>query len=138
MSLTRTADQISKVAYWSYLVLGLGHLIPVLLFLLFEQLGQLGFTYVLFLILVAPVLGTIAVVLSIVRQFWGTEWKLLALLASTTMYVSIVFMMDTGMIPASRDEVVMVAYGAVASFLPVWHFVTEKQRLADIGPPRST
>ena len=88
MSPRRRADQISKLAYWAYLVLGLGTFVPMVMFLLFERLGQLGWIYIFFLVLVAPVLGTIAVILSIVRQRWGTEWKLLALLASTAIFFS--------------------------------------------------
>lgn len=67
MSPTRRADQVSKVAYWAYLVLGFGTLVPMVAFLLFERLGQLGWIYIFFLVLVAPVLGAIAVILSIVR-----------------------------------------------------------------------
>jgi len=96
------------------------------MFLLFERLGQLGWIYIFFLVLVAPVLGTIAVILSIVRQRWGTEWKLLALLASTAIFFSISFMMHAGLIPAERDEVVIASFGAVTSFIAIWHFVSDR------------
>lgn len=126
MSPTRRADQISKVAYWAYLVLGLGTFVPVVGFLLFERLGQLGWIYIFFLVLVAPVLGTIAVILSIVRQIWGLESKLLLLLASTAIFFSISFMMHTGLIPAEHDEVVIASFGAVTLFIAIWHFVTDR------------
>lgn len=126
MSSIRRADQISKIAYWAYLLLGLGTLIPIVLFILFEPLQQLGLTYLGFLIFVAPVLGTTAVILSIVRQRWGPEWKLLALLASTAIFFSISIMMDTGSIPAEYDGVVIVSFGAVTSFIAIWHFVSDR------------
>ena len=126
MSTRRRANQISKLAYWAYLVLGLGTFVPMVMFLLFEHLGQLGWIYIFFLVLVAPVLGTIAVILSIVRQRWGPEWKLLALLASTAIFLSISFMMHTGLIPAERDEVVIASFGAVTSFIAIWHFVSDR------------
>jgi hypothetical protein len=77
-------------------------------------------------VLVAPVLGTIAVILSIVRQTWGLEPKLLLLLASTAIFFSISFMMHTGLIPAERDEVVIASFGAVTSFIAIWHFVSDR------------
>ena len=126
MSPRRRADQISKLAYWAYLVLGLGTFVPMVMFLLFERLGQLGWIYIFFLVLVAPVLGTIAVILSIVRQRWGPEWKLLALPASTAIFFSISFMMHTGLIPAERDEVVIASFGAVTLFIAIWHFVSDR------------
>jgi hypothetical protein len=126
MSPTRRADQISKVAYWAYLVLGLGAFFPVVGFLLFERLGQLGWIYIFFLVLVAPVLGAIAVILSIVRQIWGLESKLLLLLASTAIFFAISFMMHTGLIPAERDEVVIASFGAVTSFITIWHLVSDR------------
>ena len=126
MSPTRRADQISKIAYWAYLVLGLGTFVPMVAFLLFERVGQLGWVYIFFLVLVAPVLGAIAVILSIVRQTWGLESKLLLLLASTGIFFSISFMMQIGLIPADRDELVIASFGAVTSFIAIWHFVSDK------------
>ena len=124
-----TPDRISKIAYSAYLVLGLGTFIPIVIILLFEHplMEVLGWAYLFFLVLVAPILGTIAVVLSIVRQFWGLESKLLLLLASTAIYFLISFMMHTGVIPADRDEVVIASFGAVTSFLAIWHFVSDRQ-----------
>ena len=121
ISPTQRADQISKKAYWAYLLLGLGVLIPLVLFLLFEPLGELGLTYLGFLIFVAPVLGTIAVVLSIVRQRWGLEWKLLVLSGSTVIFFAIFFM-----IPAVEDGVVIASFGVVSSFIPIWHFISDR------------
>ena len=121
ISQTQRADQISKKAYWAYLLLGLGLLIPLVLFLLFEPLGELGLTYLGFLIFVAPVLGTIAVVLSIVRQRWGLEWKLLVLSGSTVIFFAIFFM-----IPAVEDGVVIASFGVVSSFIPIWHFISDR------------
>lgn len=131
MSPTRRADQVSKVAYWAYLVLGFGTLVPMVAFLLFERLGQLGWIYIFFLVLVAPVLGAIAVILSIVRQIWGLESKLLLLLASTAIFFLISFMMHTGLIPAERDELVIASFGAVTSFIAIWHFVSDRRNPVD-------
>ena len=119
-------DRISKLAYLAYLVLGLGTFVPMVVFLLFERLGQLGWIYIYFLVLVAPILGTIAVILSVVRQIWGLESKLLLLLASTAIFFSISFMMHTGLIPAERDEVVIASFGLVTSFIAIWHFVSDR------------
>ena len=131
MSPTRRADQVSKVAYWAYLVLGFGTLVPMVAFLLFERLGQLGWIYIFFLVLVAPVLGAIAVILSIVRQIWGLESKLLLLLASTAIFFSISFMMHTGLIPAERDELVIASFGAVTAFIAFWHLVSDRRNPVD-------
>lgn len=131
MSPTRRADQISKIAYWAYLALGLGTFVPMVVFLLFPRLGQLGWIYIVFLVLVAPVLGTIAVILSIVRQIWGRESKLLLLLASTVIFFLISIMMHTGLIPAERDEVVITLFGAVTSFIAIWHFVSDRWNPVD-------
>ena len=129
MALKGRPDRISKVAYTTYLALGLGTLIPIVIILLFEHpsMEVLGWAYVFFLVLVAPVLGTIAVVLSIVRQFWGLESKLLLLLASTAIYFLISFLMHTGRLPADRDEIVIASFGAVTSFLAIWHFASDRQ-----------
>ena len=126
MSSRRRADQISKLAYWAYLALGLGTFVPMVVFLLFPRLGQLGWIYIFFLVLVAPALGTIAVILSIVRQIWGLESKLLLLPASTAIFFAISFMMHTGLIPAERDEVVIASFGAVTSFITIWHLVSDR------------
>ena len=133
MAMNSRPDRISKMAYSAYLVLGLGTFIPIVIILLFEHpsMEVLGWAYIFFLVLVAPVLGTIAVVLSIVRQFWGLESKLLLLLASTAIYFLISFMMHTGLIPADRDEVVIASFGAVTSFLAIWHFVSDRRNSVD-------
>ena len=123
ISPTQRSDQISKIAYRAYLLLGLGVLIPLVLFLLFEPLGELGLTYLGFLIFVAPVLGTIAVVLSIVRQRWGLEWKLLVLSGSTVIFFAIFFI---GLIPAVGDAVVIASFGAITLFIPIWHFISDR------------
>ena len=126
MSPIRRADQVSKIAYWAYLLLGLGLLIPTVLYLLFPPLGQLGLSYIFFVIFVGPILGTIGFILSLVRQLWGLEWKLLALLVSTAIYVSFLFMMETGLISPWWDAIVIVSFGAITTFLAVWHFVFDK------------
>ena len=126
MSPRRRADQISKLAYWAYLLLGLGLLIPAVLYLLFPPLGQLGLSYVFFIIFVGPILGVIGFILSLVRQLWGLEWKLLALLVSTAIYVSVLFMMETGLISPWWDAIVIVSFGAITTFLAIWHFVFDK------------
>ena len=133
MALNSRPDRISKVAYSAYLVLGLGTFIPIVIILLFEHptMEVLGWAYLFFLVLVAPVLGTIAVVLAVVRQFWGLESKLLLLLASTAIYFLVSFMMHTGLIPADRDEIVIASFGAVTSFLAIWHFVSDRQNPVD-------
>ena len=129
MALKSGPDRISKIAYSAYLVLGLGTFIPIVMILLFEHpsMEALGWVYLFFLVLVAPILGTIAVLLSIVRQFWGLESKLLLLLASTAIYFLISFMMHTGRLPADRDEIVIASFGAVTSFLAIWHFISDRQ-----------
>ena len=131
MSPNRRADQISKIAYWAYLIVGLGTFVPVVVFLLFPSLGQLGWIFIFFLVLVAPVLGTIAVILSIVRQIWGLESKLLLLLASTAIFLLISFMMHTGLLPAEYDEVVIALFGAVTSCVAIWHFVSDRRNPVD-------
>jgi len=126
MSPRRRADQVSKIAYWAYLLLGLGLLIPAVLYLLFPPLGQLGLSYVFFIIFVGPILGTIGFILSLVRQLWGLEWKLLALLVSTAIYLFFLFMMETGLISPWWDAIVIVSFGAITTFLAIWHFVFDK------------
>ena len=128
MTLRNGPDRITTLAYLAYLVLGLGTFIPMVIFLLFEDASMEGlfWTYIFFLVVVTPILGTIAVILSIVRQFSRLEWKLLVLLASTVIFFSISVMMHTGLIPAERDETVIASYGAVTSFFAIWHFVFDK------------
>jgi hypothetical protein len=127
MPLGRETDRISNLAYWAYLVLGLGALIPAVIFLLFQHPSMEGlfWTYVGFLVLVIPILGTIAIILSIKRQFLGLEWKLLVLLVSTTIYLLIFFMMITGLI-GWLDQTVIISFGAVTSFFAIWHFVFDR------------
>ncbi len=100
----------------------------MVIFLLFEHPSMEGlfWAYIFFLVLVVPILGTIAVILSIVRQFRGLEWKLLILLASTLIFFSISLMMHTGLIPAERDETVIASFGAVTSIFAIWHFVFDR------------
>ena len=133
MALKGGPDRISKMAYLAYLVLGLGTFIPIVIILLFEHpsMEALGWAYVFFLVLVAPILGAIAVVLSIVRQFWGLESNLLVLLAWTVIFFSISIMMHTGLLPAERDEVVIASFGAVTSFLAIRHLVADRQHPVD-------
>ena len=133
MSLRCGPDRISKLAYLAYLVLGLGTFIPMVIFLLFQHpsMEVLFWAYLFFLVLVIPILGTIAVILSIVRQFWGLEWKLLVLLASTAIFFLISFMMHTGLIPAERDETVIASFGAVTSFFAIWQFVSDRWNPVD-------
>lgn len=126
MSPLRRADQVSKIAYWAYLLLGLGIFIPMVLYLLFPPLGQLGLSLAFFVIVVGPILGAIGFLLALVRQLWGLEWKLLALFVSTAIYVALLFMMDIGLISPWWDAIVIVSFGAITSFLAIWHFVFDK------------
>ena len=105
----------------------------MVIFVWFEDpsLEGLFWTHVLFLVLVIPILGTIAIILSIVRQFRGLEWKLLVLLVSTAIYLLIFFMMSTGLMPAERDETVVISFGAVTTFFSIWHFVFDRSSLVD-------
>ena len=127
MPLGRETDRISNLAYWAYLVLGLGALIPTVIFLLFQHPSMEGlfWTYVGFLVLVIPILGTIAIILSIKRQFRGLEWKLLVLSVSTAIYLLILFMMITGLI-GWLDQTVIISFGAVTSFFAICHFVFDR------------
>ena len=128
MPLGRETDRISNLAYLAYLVLGLGALIPTVIFLLFQHPSMEGlfWTYVGFHVLVIPILGTIAIILSIVRQFRGLEWKLLVLLVSTAIYLLIIFMMITGLLIGGVDQTVIISFGAVTSFFAIWHFVFDR------------
>lgn len=73
-------DQVARFAYISYLLLGTAALFATALMVI-PSGGNAFYLGGYILVFATVILAPIAVALSIVRQFWGLEWRLLGLLA---------------------------------------------------------
>lgn len=122
--IAKYSDIFATAAYWLYTIAACIALLMVPL-VLSENEALFWVVYLPLWLFALPMAGGVAIALTVIRQVAGPEWKLLALLVSTTAYL-VLFVLEATDLMETDDFTVTVSFGAVSVLFCGWHFLSDR------------